>query len=219
MFTDAANGDDSKYASIAHVELARLTAEDPAATPDELNNAGFRLAKAHGEREVSLTCLRLAARAGQPHALSSLTWFLIGWEQPVAAIDAWREYAGAVVPWIAAREQEGAGPEQIESLRRQIPNFTSNIGLAMVAIGEGASARTMWSEAGAAGHAEALCFSAILSSREGDAEDARRLVGQLTPRQRDTVRSTLIGIQEDFPDSEWFCEWAQHGQALLLDST
>lgn len=214
LFVDAANGDGSEYGPMAKVELARLVAADSSASPSDSYWAGSQFAHAK-EYEPALHCLRRAARAGEPNALSSLTWFLIGWGEPAAAITAWQECAAAVQPWLAELEAGGASPDDMAELRRQIPNFTSNVALALAATGDSDGARRMWLEAGGAGHAEASFQLAILDSREGRDREARAAVGILTRDQRDAMHSFLADIERDFPNSEWLHTWVADGRTLL----
>ena len=163
-----------------------------------------------GWREEAVDWFDMAAVAGWPNALGSVTWYHLLRGNHSAAIDAFERARPACE---ARLESLGASVEDAEWLPEEWLNARSNTALSRLALGEPSEAAlALWSEGAATGHAESLICPAILAMREGREREAYLAVARLTRPQRTDARVALAG---GAGADGWFSRWCRDGLKLL----
>jgi len=181
---------------------------DPDASAHALNDAAAE-ALSQGRISEALVGFDRAAQMGQPHALSSLIWVYALRGEFEKSIRAWETYADLVKPFIAQEHDKVLAVQ----LRKQIPNYTSNVAIAFLAIGDRERAMSLWQEAASAGHIEARAYPGVLAWRDGDLDAARMILSELSAREYATFKSDM---EEVVAEGEgWFVDWAQDALAAL----
>lgn len=170
--------------------------------PVLLNNAAWT-ALNEGRIDQALIGFERAAQAGQPNALATLIWVRCQRGEFQLALRAWEECRLNVPAFMEQVQTEGG---ELLGMEDQIPNFTSNAALALLAVGRRQEALDNWESAAASGHLEARAYPGVLAWREGRRESAMGDLRSLTEDELDELRS---GLAEEAQGEGWLADWAQ----------